>query len=272
MAAPLLFDSGLGETLGSELATSKPLHSTGDAWYVHSGTGSDAASPRGKERIRPLATIAQAVTNAAAGDWIILLDGHAQTIGSSQAINKARLKIIGAGSGDTRPRFTRNFNGVMWDITADDVYIYGVYFVASTLTSTAARIRTANARTEIDACYFEHGTLDTGTGVQFVTGWSAGRIANTTFKSTSTSTSSQPESAITVTNAGTRLDLYKNTFDGGSSGWSNPYAFSTAAAITELRAVLNDQLGDSDGIITTGSTGFRIPRNTSGSARFVWPA
>lgn len=272
MAAPKAYDRGTGATTGSEIATSYPLHHTGDVWFVYSVTGSDAASPRGLARERPLATLAQAHTNAAAGDIICVLEGHQETVSAALTLSKARIKILGEGSGTTRPRFTRSANAIVLDVTADDVLIYGLYFVASTAAAATARIRTANARTEVASCYFEHGSNDTGTGIQLVTGWAGVRIAENTFKSTSTSVSSQPESAVTVTNAGTRLDLYKNTFDGGSSGWSNPYAFVTAAAITELRAILNDTLNDADGIMTTGSTGLRIPRNLSGSNRWVWPA
>jgi hypothetical protein len=270
VASPNPWDGGIGGSIGPEWATSKPLHHTGSVWYVHSVSGADAAAPRGKERIRPLQTTAQAFTNSAAGDFIVWLDGHVETLTASQVLSKARLKLLAEGV----VRITRNFNGILFDITADDVYIEGAYIPASLVASSSPRIRTANARTEIVGCYLEHGSNDTGAGIQLVTGWSGARIMTSSFVSVALTPATAPDSAIHVLNAGTRLDLYKNTFDGGLSGWLQPYAFNGAAAVTELRATKNNQLNDSDGVMATGSSGFRFPGTTTPgrSSRWDWPA
>ncbi len=54
------YPNGLGATSGSVIATDAPLYTTGSAWYVHYGTGTDAVSPRGKDDKKPLKTLAQA--------------------------------------------------------------------------------------------------------------------------------------------------------------------------------------------------------------------
>lgn len=244
---------------------------SGNVWYVHSGTGSDAASPRGKERIRPLATLAQAVTNAAASDIIVCLSGHTQTLTGTQTIG-AGVTIIGEGTGASRPHFIRNVDAVMFDITVASVWLDNLYLDDSDLASTNAKVKTAGDTTVINNCYIECGTNDTGPALEVVTGASNLSVRSTTFISTSTSVSSQPASAITVTNALIGCELDTVVFSGGSSGWSNPYAFNGAAAVTKMRATNIDLLLDSDVTFATGSTGFFTVRNKTGSARIVWTA
>lgn len=273
MASPNLQTNGAGGSSGSEFATVAPIYTSGDVWYVYSVTGSDAASPRGKERIRPLATLAQAHTNAAAGDVICILSGHTETLTAAQTFNKAGLLVIGEGSGATRPRFTRFGNVVMFDVTAAGVMFDNLFFPASVTTSSAsARMRFAGGGNQCRNCYFECSTLDDGPSIETVTGAADILIRDTTVISTATSISDQPDSAIKVTNALSRLDLDTVTMDGGSSGWANPFTFNGAAAITTLRGINMDLLRDSDMTFATGTTGYLHVRNHSGSARVVWTA
>lgn len=273
MASPNLYQNGVGGTAGATLATVSPLYCSGDVWYVHSGTGSDAASPRGKERIRPLATLAQALTNAAAGDIVVCLSGHAETLTSSETFAEAGIVVVGEGSGASRPRFTRNADVVMFNVTAAGVSFHNIFFPISGTSSTLSRVKFAAANCSLVGCYFECGANDDGPSVETVTGASQIRIAGSTyFVSTVTDVTTQPESAINITNALTDLEMDTVIFDGGSSGWADPYAFNGAAAITRLRAVNVDLLGDSDMILATGTSGYVAPRNKSGSARIVWAA
>ena len=272
MASPNIYPNGIGGSTGATLATVSPLLQSGDTWYVHASSGSDAASPRGKERIRPLATLAQAYTNAAAGDIIVCLSGHTETLTASQTLGKAGLTVVGEGSGSSRPRFTRNADIVMFNITADGVTLNNLWFPVSGTTSTNARVKTASVNTKLIGCYFEHGTADDGPGFETVTGASQCLVKDTTFISTASSASDQPDSAIKVTNAITDLELDTVIFSGGSSGWANPYAFNGAGAITRLRALNVDLLLDSDVTLVTGTSGYWHTRNKTGSARVVWTA
>lgn len=274
MAGTHVYDSGIGGTTGGYLTTLLPLRSSVDVWYVHSGTGSDAASPRGKQRNYPLATLAQALTNATTDDIIVCLSGHTETLTASQVFGVAEpgITVIGEGLGASRPKFTRNFNGVMFDIQADDIVLENLYFPASGTASAASRTRTNGVnRTIIENCYFECGSNDTGAAYDIVSGSGSITIRNTTFISTAAAPASAPALGITAPAGLGLLTMYRVTFDGGSSGWSNPYAFSsTTTAITRLRATEIDLLNDSDMLIHSGSTGYITIRNKSGSAKVDW--
>lgn len=273
MASYILWPNGIGGSTGSELATAAPLYASGDVWYVLSTSGSDAASPRGKERERPLATLAQAHTNAAAGDTIVLLSGHSETLTAAQTFNKAGLNVVGEGSGSTRPRFTRNGNVVMFDVTAAGVTFENIYFVASASASALSRLRTAAVTTVIKNCYFECGASDTGPATEYITGAGQATISDTFYVSTATVVTAQPDSAIKVTNAVTDIVLNDVTIDGDDFGWSNPFAFNGAAAITRLRANNINLLNNSDMTLATGTvTSYITVNNSSGSARIVWAA
>lgn len=272
MASPNIYPNGVGGTAGADLATADRLYASGVVWYVLSTTGTDAASPAGQDRIKPLATLSQAHTNAAAGDIICLLSGHTETLTSAQTFNKADLKVIGEGSGSNRPRFTRNADINMFDVTAAGVVFVNIYFPQSTLTSTKSRLRFAGANDQFHDCYFECGALDTGPAAETITGAGSVVVTGTSFVSTATLLSAQPHSALKVTNAITDLELMTVVFDGGSTGWSNQYAFNVAGAITRLRALEIDLLHDSDVSFVTGTTGYLTVRNKSGSARVVWTA
>ena len=276
MAAPVLQTSGIGGTSGATLATVAPLYTTGTVYYVLSTTGSDSAA--GTERENPLATLSQAYTNASAGDIIVLLSGHAETLASSQTLGKAGLLILGEGSGTSRPQLTRSGDVVLLNVTAAGVRIDNVYFPASTVASTNARIKMAAANDRVVNCYFQHGANDTGPGIETVTGASQIVISGTTCISTATSLTAQPAQAIKVTNAITDLqiggdsDTSAVTIDGGTVGWSNPYAMNLAAAVTRLAVTKLDLLNGSDVTVTTGTTGYIYARTVSGGSRIVWPA
>lgn len=272
MASPNLYPNGIGGTTGAELATVSPLYASGQVWYVSSDTGVDAVSPAGLDRIKPLATIAQAHTNAAAGDFIVCLSGHEETLTAAQTYDKADIKFVGEGSGSNRPRFTRNGDVNMFDVTAAGVQFHNVYFVASSSASTKSRLRTAAVSTLVRDCYFECGASDTGPAAETITG--AGQIVyrDTSFVSVATLLTAQPHSALKVTNAITDLDIDTCVFSGGTTGWSNQHAINIAGAVTRLRAVNVDLLADSDATIVTGTTGYFNVRYKTGSARVLWAA
>lgn len=272
MASPNIYPNGVGGTTGADLATAAPLYASGTVWYVSSVSGTDAASPAGQDRVKPLATLAQAHTSASAGDVIVLLSGHTETLTAAQTFSKAGILLLGEGSGSSRPRFTRNGDVNMFDVTAAGVAIWNVFFVASTTASTKSRLRTAAVATLARDCYFECGANDTGPAFETVTGASQIRVRDTTYVSTATSVTAQPHSAIKVTNALTDLDLDGVVLSGGTVGWSNQYAFNGAAAITRLWAIDLDLLADSDVTLATGTSGYIAVRYKTGSARVVWTA
>lgn len=76
----------------------------GATWYVSSViNGGDGSSP-----FNAAGTIDAAINKCAAGDKIVVLEGHAETISSATAINcdVANVMIIGLGEGKRRPTIT----------------------------------------------------------------------------------------------------------------------------------------------------------------------
>jgi len=273
MATLPAYLNGIGGTSGYGVTTRSPLAMTGAIWYVHKD-GSDAASPRGKERIRPLASLAQAHTNASAGDIIVCLSGHTETLTAAQTFNKAGIHVYGEGTGSSRPQFICGGAIDMFDVTAAGVWFCNLYFPAST-TAPNSRIRIASVGTRVEDCLFECGTNDTAECIEYITGAGEALVKGTTFSSTSGSVSSQPATGILVSNAMNNLviggpnDADAVVFDGGSSGWSNPYVIKCSAAVTRLLMLNIDLLNDSD--IDTGSSTpvTFLLRNKSGSARII---
>lgn len=264
-----VYSNGIGGTTGHRWTTVSPLITDRVIWYVDSVSGSDAASPRGKERVRPLATLAQAVTNASAGDIIACLSTHTETLTSSQSLAKRGLWIVSEGTGTSRAKFKCNGTINMFDISADAVLLGNLYFPASSAAPTS-RVKSAAGQTHIEDCYFECGTSDTAEAVQLASGATDCLIKNTTFISTSTSVSSQPYGAIRSTGAINDLWLDTVVFDGGSSGWSNPYCVDfSSGAVTGFNAYNIDLLNDSDMNLASSVNVLARVRNTSGSARVV---
>jgi hypothetical protein len=202
----------------------------------------------------------------------VCLSGHVETLTAAQTLGKTDLKLLGEGSGSNRPRFTRNGDVNMFDVTAAGFVCWNIYFPASTSASTKSRLRTAAAMTEVRDCYFECGASDTGPSFETITGASQVIARGTSFVSTATVLTSQPHSAIKVTNAITDLELENVSLDGGTVGWSNQHAFNGAAAITRLRGLNVDLLNNSDCTLATGTSGYLTIRYATGSARVVWTA
>jgi len=266
LASPNIYPNGAGGASGDRFATDAPLYSSGLVYYLHSGTGSDSNS--GLEREKPLATIGQAITNTSAGDIIIALSGHSESLAAQVPFAKA-LTVAGEGTGSSRPKFTCNGSGIdMFNVTAAGVRFRNLYFPASTAAGYRVTIGAAGA--EVDGCYFEHGATDSPQAVYIATNGNNARIANTTFVVTSTTT--RPGGAIRVANAISDLTLDTVVIDGGTVGWDNPFAFLGGAAITRLAALDIDLLRGSDISLATGTTGHVTIRNKTGSSRIVWAA
>lgn len=265
MAAPNLYES-VGGSIGPAMVTKGPWRDSGQRWYVRATGGSDAASPRGLDRVRPLATVAQAYTNAAAGDTINFLEGHQEILAAAQVIAKG-LYFVSEGSGSTRAQFIANGAVAMFDVTAAGCRFENLYFPQSTVAPTA-RLRVAAAECHVLACDFDCGALDTASALKFITSAATARVENCRFLSTGTLLTAQPAIGLEVANAMTGLDLVNVSFSGGSVGWSD-YACKLGAAVTRLQVVDLSLLLDSDFILATGST-YRIHRkDASGSARMV---
>jgi len=104
------------------------LITTGNVWFVDSGSGSD--SNKGTDKDHAFATLDYAIgkCTASQGDTIIVMEGHAETVTTQIAADVAGINIIGLGHGGNRPTFT--INAAIWGmyVTADDVFVHNLVF------------------------------------------------------------------------------------------------------------------------------------------------
>lgn len=174
---------------GADVPLGMRLLPGAQVYYVQSTHASANNSNDGTDPNFPLATIAQAVTNATAarGDLIILGAGHTESWAAAVALSKSGLTVLGIGSGQLRPRInmtniaaTLTISGanvtvenvlfqvgvdslpIMVDVNADDFTLKGCEFRENTavaqqfLTAVDINGGGANAadRTKITGCKF----------------------------------------------------------------------------------------------------------------------
>jgi len=256
--------NGAGGSTGADLAILDNTYQSGNYYYVGNAVTGASDSNAGTERTKPLLTLSQAHTNASAGDTIVLLASHAETISSAITLNKAGLSIVGEGSGSSLPRLTCGGAVAMLDVTAAGVLVDNVRFPASTAAPTA-RIRIAAAGSILQNLVFDCGASDTTRSVSYITGASDARLTGSTF----TATAATPAVAVEVINALAGLTMDEVTFDGGSFPWSD-YAFKGTAAVTRLRATNIYQRIGSHILLPTGSTGVVQISDATGDSRLDW--
>lgn len=101
---------------------------TGSIFFVHSGTGTDAAG-YGQNPDAPVATIDYAIglCTAGKGDRIYVMPGHLETItGTSITVDVAGVSVIGMGHGSQMPQIRHNHANAEVSIAADDVLWQGI--------------------------------------------------------------------------------------------------------------------------------------------------
>jgi hypothetical protein len=99
--------------------------STGNHFFVHSGTGSNG-NP-GNSPTQPLATIDYAIglCTANKGDVIVVMPGHAETIAAAAGIaaDVAGISIIGLGVGTNKPTISFSATDSTFTVSAANIYI-----------------------------------------------------------------------------------------------------------------------------------------------------
>lgn len=268
MAAASVFQHGVGGTTGHALVTERPYWAlagavSGCIWYVGPG-GDDAAIGSGGLRERPLATIAQALTNASAGDTIVLLSGYTASLSSAVTFNKADITLVSEGTGSSRARITCTGTVAMFDVTAVGVCFLNIYFPASTAVA-VARIRSAASGTLIEDCYFECGASDTNWAVKFINGANYARITGATFTAVAAGSIGAFNVDVGATMSG--LTVEDVTVDGGSFGWGSASpSVQCIGTLTGLKVLRINLLNNSDMWIGASVTGHVVPGESSGAA------
>ena len=106
---------------------------TGDIWYVDSGSGTDG-SGYGQNPMSPCATLDYAIglCTASNGDVIFVMPGHAENLALADAVDVdvAGVRIVGLGEGNNRPTFTYTATAGEFVIGAANITVENLRFVA----------------------------------------------------------------------------------------------------------------------------------------------
>lgn len=270
---PNSYPNGAGGTLGDTLATCKPLlvHSGGAIWYVAGSSGTDAASPAGQNREKPLATLAQAITNSSAGDIIVLLSGCSIVLAAVHSLGGRVL--VGEGGLTSAPTATVGFDGANGELRLDAAgsRVGGIKFTGRTGALAVVRITISASNCEIRGCTVDCGANDTAAAVLLSGALSGVLIQNCTFTSTATLVTAQPESALKSNGVQTDLLIRNVAFDAGTVGFSNYYALDLSVGVhVRLRAESVSLLRGADATLNTSTSGSFNPQLTTGGSRLVW--
>lgn len=268
------YPNGIGGTVGDSLDTCKPLQTSGNVWYVSSLIGTDAVSPAGQNREKPLATIAQAVTNASDDDIVVFLQGHTQTLTAVQVVNK-RLTFIGEGTVSGKPGVSFLNNqaaGTLLLLSAAGAELRNLYFPPNVQACTGTRVAITGTDCVVSGCYFECGATDIGNALDLAA--SRIRVERSTFISVATSLTAQPKLAIAFPAAVNAVGSYLQdvVVSAGTVGFSNFAAIDLTAAtsVTQVKwQNLNLLLGAdvAMGATTTGRVNVQL---ATGGSRVAW--
>ena len=271
--------NGIGGTSGAALAKAKPLLTSGNVWYVHSGTGTDDAT-HGKDRLTPLASLEYCVKNVAyaSHDIVVLMSGHMETpiasIDTGAAGTKHGVSVIGEGTGANMPRLIRGIDDELLNVTGNAVTLSNICFPESTLTTVTYKVVFYGTDPAINGCLFKGGIKDGAALVRFYgAGSSTHIIRDSIFSSVAPDPTAQPAAAIEVNSATLPLVMDNVTIDGGDSGWSDlTYGAVRIKIPANVRATDIKLLNGSDVHIATACTGYFNVSQATGSSKVVWTA
>lgn len=225
MSSPIIWSAGLAGT-GVDTATVFPDYFGTNVIWVNSASSAASDGNAGTEPELPLATLAQAITNASAGACIAVSATHAQTISVTLAVNKAGLRFVGFGTGTARPTLTPSAGNIAtFTVTAANCVIDNFYLKAAAATSGASGRLTTNASgTQVLNCQIDCGAFDQE-GLLFTTGGDNARVQACTI----TATASRPTRAISHSNAVSNFHLLDTVIDGATFGWAGNAVNVTSA-------------------------------------------
>jgi hypothetical protein len=225
--------NGLGGSTGDQLVTCSPLQTTGNVRWVSSLVGNDSDS--GLNREAPKATVASAVSVAAAGDIIVLMDGHAETVSSAIAVLEG-MTIVGEGSSGGLPTVKMTPAGStdhVFALSGKGAEVRNIWFPSPLAAMSVAVVHATGDRSRIIGCHFECGQYIGQAAVELGFGCAADEpyfeMRNTAFISTAASRTTQPTTGLLISDPISHAILDNVVFDDGVHGFSNDYALIAAA-------------------------------------------
>lgn len=268
--------NGSGEVTGDDVVLAKPYATPGNVWFVNSALGTDGASPAGKDREKPLATLAQAQTNATAGDSVFLEAGHTEVYTVALTLSKQLFIAAGGVAGGSSPAsFAINAAAQnIFNITAAGMELRNILFKASVQSNTGAastgKVTSAVAGGQLIGCRFESSAFDLFAGLRLATGADSWLVQNCTFISTALTTATRPTIGLQVASAINDLILRGTAFSDGTVGYSSAAMDASAAAVTRLRLDGISALLGADILINAASTGRMAGFTATGGGRILW--
>lgn len=271
----IILPNGVGGSAGSVLSTATPIYlnsgATTNVWFVDD-SGADAVSPAGLNRADPLATFAQAHTNAASGDFVVFLNGHVETVTSAVAWSKD-LTLIGEGSISGVPTVTfKNDSAAasMWNITATNAEMFNLKFAAQVQACSAVKVDFNGGTTAVmDGCYFEASGNDDAACLDLDCSYVD--LRDTTFISTGISASAQPAAALTATGTLSLLKMSGLVLSNGAYGYATTFAADlTGGTITRLTSVSQSLLLGASIKVLEATPGYIHPPTVTGGGRIDW--
>lgn len=147
------------------------VQSTGNIWFVDSNC-LNAASATGRSPDYAVATIDAAINLCMAnnGDVIVVMEGHAETITAANgiALDVAGIRVIGLGSGRSRPIVTfTTAVGASMDISAANNHVENITFVCN-IDDQTAMVNITAADVTVRRCEFQmaDATYDAEIGIK----------------------------------------------------------------------------------------------------------
>jgi len=130
---------------------------TGNVFFVHSGTGSDATA-NGSDPSAPFATWDYAIGRCAAtnGDYIFIMEGHAETVTAAITMDVAGVTVVGLGRGRARPAITPSGAIDTVTVTAANCHIENVRLIGQAADSTAS-MNVSGDDLSVENCVIEQG-------------------------------------------------------------------------------------------------------------------
>jgi hypothetical protein len=261
------YPDGLGGTVDI-VATNEPFYGfDARALYVHFATGVDTVgTDGGKDKQRPLKTLAKAVANATPNDVIVLLDGHDEVLTATLILDKIGLIIVGCGQTAGVPNVRLRLDlavGTMLNVTAACVQLRNIRFGPNVQPNGFSSVSVSGAGFVMDHCYMELGENDYS-GLVLGGGADHVRILDSTFISTALVAGTQPHSAIT--NSGNHSGLHMDgvVVSDGVLGFSNHWGIDLLAGVASNISAYRLSLLLGASARFSGSTGFIIPVVTGG--------
>ncbi len=194
-----------------------PLFGSQRYIFVCSVNGSSVAT--GEDDTFPISTLDGGINAANAGDVIVVLPGHTETITAASGvdIDKDNLKIIGLGYGTQIPTIEFNHADATVTVDADNIYIENIRFNSS-ITSVTVGVDVIAGATDciINRCIFDidlAATDEFGLCVRFNAGCHNGAVYNSRFDQDLAA----GVAAISITGASDNIQIIGNKFWGDYS-------------------------------------------------------